>query len=95
MERSNEEILLEQIEEIMAEKKAAGIIPDYAILCEISIRLHWEREDILSTALNLEMDDKIRVGRTLNDIYMTTDVEDLFKENNEEETINNNIEHDS
>lgn len=94
MERSNEEILLEQIEEIMAEKKAAGIIPDYAILCEISTKLHWEREDIISTALNLEMDDKIRVGRTLNDIYMTTDVEDLF-ENNDKETINNNIEHDS
>lgn len=64
---------------IIDRKRKAGIVPDVATFREMMDRMNWIREQVLAAALYLEERDRLRIGRTINDSYLTDQIESLWK----------------
>lgn len=64
---------------IIDRKRKAGIVPDIATFREMMNRMSWTREQVLSAALYLEERDRLRIGRTINDSYLTDKIETLWE----------------
>lgn len=70
---------LAEMNGIIARKRDAGIVPDVATVREMMNRMSWTREQVLSAALYLEERDRLRIGRTINDSYLTDKIETIWE----------------